>query len=349
MKTRHFLTIACLAALCACSNGGKQWTLEGQVPDSLKVVKLEAPSPSGGWYVADSAKVKSGKFKIHRPDAGSTIYRLVAGEKQLYVPADSTETIKLGPDWTLSGSPQAELFNKIDATIASSANDATLKRQLLETLNGNFSTNAAYYVVKKRMANGLPLLNPTAGGADLAILRAVTNAFNNDRPNDARTAVLKSDLEKVNAARNKAQGVKGEQKVIYAPEISYYDISLMDRNGQQQTLSSVVNTHPVTLLTFVNLASEGAPAVNMAIGEAINNNPGMGVYQVGFGSNQHQWAGAVANLPWVNVFQSESATQEHLGQYMVTQLPTAFLIINGEIKARIDNLEELQSTITKNK
>ncbi len=336
MKKRFLYLSAGVLLLASCAkNGGEEWTLNGELPDDIGTVTLELPAATGGWYVADSAKVDaSGRFSITRPRAKEQMYRLNVGGQYIYVPADSTETISLmmnNGGYVLEGSHEATLFSEVNE-ILKAPMDSANNRKLLKALENDFGSTAAYYALLR------------TEGKSKTLLRAIANAYANEKPEDPRTAML---LQRLKAASTGAGAGTGETVVIEAPELGYFDIELMNRKGQNVALSSVVETHPLTLLAFVNVAAETAPAVNMSIGDAATAYPQIGVYEVGFGKDQHQWANATAELPWTNVFQSESASQTHLGQYNIGQIPVFFLIKNGEIVERIDNPQEIATTVGK--
>ncbi|MBD5363625.1 MAG: thioredoxin family protein [Bacteroides sp.] len=332
---KKFAYISALALLLgSCSKGDKEWTLYGELPQDSESIVLELPSATGGWYAADSVSVDSnGRFTLTRPRANSQIYRLKIGGQYVYVPADSTETLSLvmnpGGGYVIEGSREATLFSEINDILSSPA-DSTTNRRLLKALQDDFGSTAAYYAFLR------------TEGKSKTLLRAVANAYSTQKPDDPRTAIL---MARLRAASTPTPS--GETIVIEAPELGYFDIELLNRKGEVTSLSSVADTHSLTLLAFVNSAAETAPAVNLNIGEAYTAYPQLGVYEVGFGENQHQWAEATAELPWTNVFQSESASQTHLGQYNISAIPTFFLIKNGEIIERINNPADIKSTISK--
>lgn len=324
--------IALLLSSCAKKQEG--WTLHGELPADVKTVTLELPSPMGGWYTADSVKInESGEFTITRERANGEMYRLNIDGKYVYVPADSTETLDLSVNqegcYVIVGSHEAALFSDVSAILDSPA-DSTTQRRLLLALQDDFGSTAAYYA------------NLRLRGQNRRLLRAVANAYSTTRPDDPRTALLLEQLKKLSKP-----ATNDETIVIEAPELGYFDIELLNRKGEKTSLSSTVDNHNVALLAFVNFAADNAPAVNLNIGEAFTAFPQLGVYEVGFGENQHQWAAASAELPWVNVFQSESALRAHLGQYAVTAIPAFFLIKNGEIVERIADPSKIKETVAK--
>ena len=335
MKKSLIIPATLLLLLSACSGKQEAWTLHGELPAGVKTVTLELPSAMGGWYTADTIVNTEGKsqFTIMREPANSQIYRLNIDGKYVYVPADSTETLELSVlpegNYVISGSHEAELFSKVNAILDAPA-DSTIQRRLLLALQDDFGSTAAYYA------------NLRLRGQNRRLLRAVANAYSNTRPDDPRTALLLNQLK-----RQTKPAASGESIVIEAPELGYFDIDLMNRKGEQITLSSVVDSHAVTLLAFVDFANEYTPALNMIIGDVYTSFPQIGIYEVGFGENQHQWANASKELPWVNVFQSESASKTHLVQYAINAVPTFFIIRNGEIVERVDNTDNLKESIKK--
>lgn len=328
------LYIAAALALCSCS-GGEKWSLRGEAPDGLgeeTTAYLEAPTAMGTWTVTDSVAVIPGKsFTLSGPRAArGTLMRLRIGQSTVYVPLDSTENLTLAADLSLAGSPEAELISKVSSIINDPAGTDT-RRALLTALEGNYATTAAYYAAR---LTGSP-----------RIVRTVANRFNEELPGDPRTAVLLADLRRLSPRPAAPDSVM--EQVIYAPEIGYFDFELMDRNGRMRKLSETVGANPLTVLAYVDLANSEAPGITRALGDA--RNAGAEVFEVGFEANQHLWAAATEGLPWVNVYQSEAADDTHMGQYRVVDLPTFFLIKNGEIVERIADPAELVNTVNRYK
>lgn len=330
MKKQHITALAAAALTLASCAGGDNWKLRGSVPAGTAMVVLDEPTVAGGWYAADSVVPDSdGSFSIERPRAKGTIYRLRADGAEIYLPADSTETVglTLGDDGSvhLTGSVEAALFAAIDSIVAATP-DSLVATRLIERLEGQYASLAAYYATRRV--------------DDWRLLRTVTNRHLEEMPGNPRTAVLSSRFETARAARAKAAGETPRRVVIDAPVTDYFDIELMDRNGDMRCLSEVVDSASCAILAFVDFSSGSAPAVHLALGEA--RNAGAEIFEVGIAENQHLWALASEALPWVNVYQSESASRAHLQQYVVSQLPTFFLFRNGEIVERISDPSKLK-------
>lgn len=327
MKTLRQIILPATAALllAGCTTGNDGWTLRGEAPAGVETVYLQAPTNAGGWYTLDSAKVSSGKYHFSESRANSQIFAVKLGDNTVYIPADSTETIELTADGVRSGSAEADLFNKVESVYASGGDG----HELLQALDGNYASTAAYYatrLVKDRL-----------------LIRTVANRYNEECPNDPRTAILRAEFGKM-TPRGEAPI---EQKVIYADEIGYYDIELMDRNGKMHKLSDIVDANPLTVLAYVDFTSSDTPAITRALGDA--RSAGAEIYEVGFCDNQHLWAIASEGLPWTNVYQSDAADRVHISQYAVGTFPTFFIIKNGEIVERVTDYTKLATSIKQHK
>lgn len=318
MKKSIFALAAVAITLAACSES-KGWKLNGTAPEGVETVYVEAPMITGGWYTLDSAKVVDGNYSFALAKANSTIYRAKIGDKTIYLPADSTETLNLTVDGQRSGSPEAQLFNAVDEVMANGGD----VREMLEQLNGNYASTAAYYATR--------LLS------DFTLTRTVANRYNEEHPSDPRTAILLAEMKRLNPHKSTDQ--PAQQQVIYAPEIGYFDIELMDREGNMRKLSETVEENQLTILAYVDFANSEAQAITRALGDA--QAAGAAIFEVGFEQNQHLWAEATQSLPWVNVYQSEAADDTHMGQYRVNTLPMFFVIQNGEITERITDYKNL--------
>ncbi len=311
-----------MLASCAGHDG---WTLRGAASDSVTMVYIEAPAADGSWYVADSVAPASGSYTFELPRANQTIYRVTAGQTVCYVPADSTETIEIDAAGLRSGSVEAGLFNAVDS-VARTGGDS---RAMLRALNGHWTSTAAYYATQ---------LYPDS----LTLLRTVTNRHKEEMPAAGRTQALQQRLEKLQMRLRKQSG-NTETTVITAPVTGYFDIELPDRNNNLQKLSDLVENNPLVILAFADFERPENKALTMALGEAAE--AGAAIYEVGFDANVHLWSNHSDNLPWVNVYQSESAPKNALQSYMVSSLPTLFIISNGTIAERVANPTSLTETL----
>lgn len=314
MKTfQHLILGSMLFASVACSRN-EGWTLYGTAPSGVDSVYIMAPMLTGGWYALDSAAVDdSGKYRFGLPRANGELFCVKVGDSNFYLTADSTETLTLDSLGIRGGSAEALLFNSVDSALNAGA-DA---KGVLRALNGQYATKAAYYATR-RMRNHI-------------LLRTVANRFLEEHPNDPLTVVLTAELRKAMPRQQSS----GEQTVILADEIGYYEVELMDRDGKMRKLSDLVEKNPKVVLAYADFTTSDVQKVTLALGEA--QSKGAAIYEVGFGENQHQWAAASEGIPWISVYQSDAGDVTHIRQYAVGEFPTYFVITNGVVTGRTAN------------
>ena len=317
---------ALFAAGCSHHNG---WTLNGTAPEDTHQVYIEAPDAMGVWQIVDSVMPQNGEYTFEMPKAKDSIYRISIGNSTYYVPADSTETIILSFDGNRGGSEEAILFNQVDAAIASG-------QSLFEVLENNFATKAAYYAA---LSSG-----------NYSLLRTVAQYHSTELPGSNRTSLLlareKAEREKRIKERREASGNTEQlQTVIYAPEISYFEIERMNPSGELKRLSDVVNLNKIVVLAFSDFERPDNSNLTMILGDL--HKQGIGIFQVGFDRNSQLWADRATDLPWTCVYQSESDSKTPIMSYMVSELPTVFIIKNGEIVERVTDYMNLSTSVQK--
>lgn len=325
MKKSHLIILSTLALGAASCSRHDGWTLKGTVPDGTTQVYVEAPTTDGGWYALDSVAPSGGSYTFELPRARGSIYRVSFNDNTFYVPADSTETITLSVDGIRSGSTEALLFNRVDSVINAGGDT----KAMLRALDGNYASVAAYYA--------------TQLSGDYQLLRTVANRHSEERPELQRTAVLLARQEQAARERAARTNENSEPIVISAPEIGYYEIELPDRNGKMRKLSEVVEANPLCVLAFADFERPENAVVTMALGEAAEQ--GAAIYEVGFDRNQQLWANRSASLPWVNVYQSEVSYKPAVTQYVVSELPTLFVIRDGVITERVADPTKLTESL----
>lgn len=330
----------------SCSRTADSWQLSGEMSPADGALFVEAPAAGGQWFVLDSVTAP-GAFSLSSPRLNhSSILRLRSDAgRVVYFPVDSTESLTLADDFTVGGTEGADLFADVELALRSGKPADEVKAELLRVLSGHYDSHAAYYVVRKQMPDGTPLLDPVASDADFKLLRAVANAFNGLRPDDSRTRQLVRDYMTAESQRRRAAG--GEAPVYYAQSIGYYDMSFPNEQGDDRSLSSVVDSHKVVVLSFMDYTDQNVGLMNAAIGSAYAAyaSKGLEVYQVGFDQNAHLWSNVARNLPWVTVYQSEIAPTTNLVQYGINGCPTTFIIADGELRERVNDLSTLSETL----
>lgn len=363
MKTiGKLLIISSLVLTVSCGNSN-QWHLEGRI-DGLgekDLVVLEGNN-QGYWYPMDTIEVRgNGSFSYSREAQGyPDIYRLRIGEKSLYFPIDSIETISLSaqaPDidvnHSLSGTPQAENLERVDSLLraeVSSAGaqavtaNASLKRELGKMILADPAGIVPYYIISKRVG-GQPLFNP-AVKEDLRIIGAVANAFNEQRPSDPRTTYLRNLF----ISNRPKSGKVNEENVAYANEVRAFDINLFDNEGKKHSLLDLTSKGNVVILNFTAYTAQESPAFNVMLNKVYEkyHSQGLEIFQVAFDDDEYAWKQTAKNLPWITVLNGAADGDKALRDYNVSSLPAIFIFDrNGDVVERVTDLNTLDSSVAR--
>ncbi len=363
MKTiGKLLIISSLVLTVSCGNSN-QWHLEGRI-DGLgekDLVVLEGNN-QGYWYPMDTIEVRgNGSFSYSREAQGyPDIYRLRIGEKSLYFPIDSIETISLSAqapnidvNHSLSGTPQAENLERVDSLLraeVSSAGaqavtaNASLKRELGKMILADPAGIVPYYIISKRVG-GQPLFNP-AVKEDLRIIGAVANAFNEQRPSDPRTTYLRNLF----ISNRPKSGKINEENVAYANEVRAFDINLFDNEGKKHSLLDLTSKGNVVILNFTAYTAQESPAFNVMLNKVYEkyHSQGLEIFQVAFDDDEYAWKQTAKNLPWITVLNGAADGDKALRDYNVGSLPAIFIFDrNGDVVERVTDLNTLDSSVAR--
>lgn len=349
-----------LMASGACTHSN-EWTIKGTIEGADGQTLLLEASDNGHWYALDSITLDSdGAFSISQDPRGyPDIFRLRLGNKMLYFPIDSIETVTVNSkasafdtDYTLDGSKTAQDFMNVDRKLQSAVNsrgaasiatDSLLKRELGNIVLSDGAGVISYYLINKKYGGNL-IFNP-ANRSDLRVIGAVANAFTRNRPNDPRTAYLK----KLYLSSRKAEG-NVPVDTIRAKEVGIFEIDLYDPSGNKQSLTAQVAKGGVTLLNFTVLDADGAPEFNRRLYNVYKkyHDRGFEIFQVGMDESESTWRQAARNLPWISVYNSPVTGARYAMNYNVTDIPVSFIINRrGEIVERIDDISTLDAAIAR--
>lgn len=361
MKKLFLATIGTiLLSSCAHNNG---WTVKGTIEnanDGDKLALLGFNAAAGSWYLIDSIDLsQSGSFTYTaaQPSPYSDVYSLAYGDRNIFFPIDSIETITVSADavhfdrgFRISGTPLADAMHEVDNRIQQSVDlwgingvhtDSLLKRELTEKILEDHNGLIAYYIISK-MVGGHPIFD-VRNSKDLRTVGAVANNFMVNRPDDPRTAFLEK-LYIDNRPKSNGSG-----KSIEANEVALFDISLYDSKGNLHSLIDEALKGNVVILSFVNYGVDITTPYNVKLNEAYSalQDRGVSVYQVSVGDNEMVWKSSAKNLPWTSVF-NPSTDNEVLTNYNVRVVPTTYIINrNGELCDRVDDLSTLSTTVSK--
>ncbi len=352
------LLASCLFTACSHSN---EWTVNGKIDGADGEVLLLEASDNGVWYALDSVTLDaSGRFKMsHRNMGYPDIYRLRLGNKTVYFPIDSIETVTItcradafDTEYTLEGSPSAEQLMAVDrrvmdvvarSGVKAVSTDSLLKRDLAGIILGDQTGIVSYYIISKSIG-GVPIFDPT-NKSDLRIIGAVANAYDQFRPNDPRTRYLRN----LYLGNRKATSEKLRTDTIHAQEVSYFNIDLMDAQGVRHSLKEMVDRGGTVLLNFTLYGVDSSPAFNRHLHNVYQkyHAQGLEVYQVGLDEDEYTWRQGAKNLPWVTVYNPPTSGAINVANYNVTVVPVCFIIKGGEIVERVDDMQQLDAAVAR--
>lgn len=339
MKSLHSIIYSALIAITffdiSCSRPDT-FTLDGSVKgaDNESLV-LERPGFNGSWIAVDSTRTNSsGEFSIicESPEAPE-IFRLRLGEKYIYFPVDSTETISLsttlpgfGSDYRFSGSEAAEKLRKFDMESVQAHNaggDALreFKRKTVSDIILPGQGNILSYYVLTRTIGGEPLFSVT-DPEDAGIFGAVANMYAQYRPEDPRTEMLAAMASEARKNKNKSMGRK---TLLRAEESAMIDFSLPDKDGNEITLSGLAGKGKPVMLIFSPLLHERAPEINRRIASLYSKYGNSVTFlHVSPDADRIAWREAALNLPWIVVVDTRGTGSPLLASYNVEVLPSFY-------------------------
>lgn len=362
MKSRFLkkavFPVAAALAVAACSQSGK-WQVSGTVDGADGKLMLLERSYNGNWYTLDSLRLAAdGTFKFSQEPTGyPDIYRLSIDGRSLYFPIDSVNEITVSTSlpefdsrYTIGGSLSAEMMQAVNEKIAAAvarsgasgvSADETLKRELSGMILGDQSGIVSYYIINKSVGAN-KIFNP-ADKADLRIIGAVANAFDNFRPDDPRTPYIK------NLYLSYRRALAEPTDTVAVTELTYFDMALLDEKGNEQKLSDMVGKGRPVVINFTSYAAEASPAFNIELAKAYNAG-GVDIYQVSVDSDEFLWRDTAKNLPWTTVLNSPKDGSRNLVNYNVGALPATFILDkNGNLVERVTDVTKLADTLKKYK
>ncbi len=365
MGLRNSFTISIfllvLSALIPGCSKNNSWTVEGRIEGATGKTMVVEGCHNGEWYPIDSVKLdETGGFRVsHEAQGYPDIFRLRLGDKILYFPIDSIETVTVmakadafDSEYTLSGSPSAETLMEIDRKVRTvmlekgakgATQDTMLKRYLGGMLIGNPSGIVSYYIVNKRVGQ-LPIFDPT-NSHDLKVIGAVATAFEQYRPNDPRTHYLHNLY-----IDNRSAMPEARKDTIVAAQTGLINISLPDVANNPRSLEEVARNAKVVLLSFIDYADNNSQALNRELRRIYDkySHNGLEIYQVSVDRDPFLWKRVSESLPWVCVYSDPTVSIRSLVDYNVQDLPTTFIISRGDLKERITDTSQLEQKVAAN-
>lgn len=152
-------------------------------------------------------------------------------------------------------------------------------------------------------------------------------------------------------AKDRFKVLELNSKLASAPSASFPDINLPDINGMQTALSSLKDK--VILVHYWDATDAAQKMFNIDSLIPIYNeyhSRGFEIYAICVSTDKADWGSIVKSqkLPWINVCDGLGASSPAVAAYSVTDTPTSFLIVNGEIStSNVKGVEGLRTEIGK--
>lgn len=346
-------------ALLSLSSCGKdEFRISGHVEGGAdKTVALEKADFHGRWMPIDTLRMGSdGKFQFEgaRP-ASPEIYRLALGDRYIYIPVDSTETLKVeataenfGSVFSITGSQQAEQLAEFEQELmkldyADSLKRSDFKKSVFTKYLQNAQGSVLSYYVLTKTIDGKPLYDIT-DRADSKYYAAVATAFEQYRPEDPHGRMLRQASIQ---AMKKQHKDDGRQRVVEAEEIGYIDIELPDETGKARKLSEFVGNGKRTVMVVGLMNEPESPALNKAISDLYNKmNGSVNFYHISVDDDMYAWRDAARNLPWVTVADPAGVGSQVAVKYNISSMPVFFLFdTRGELVDRATSVSELSKKL----
>ena len=364
------ISAATVSILASCGDEERNgWSLKGNIAGANDST-LYIEKPSGmAWIILDSISTDaSGNFSYTAkfPENGSqSIYRVRLGDRVVYFPVDSIETLTLTAKnsdmdliHSLKGSVAAEGFNAVDSVIYdavnrvgidAAVNDSELIAGLGDLILGDTTCVVSYYIINKPIGDK-KIFTPN-DKFKVKLIGAVANKYNHYRPDDPRTKELTSLFE--NSRRvlrgGKVQGATAEARLALRPEI---DFIRKDAHGKNVDLNEIIDRGTgITVVNLVNYADPQATANIMVLGDLYDKykSQGLEIVQIGFDDNEAYWRQNALSMPWITMFSRPDESMEFLMNYNANPIssgPSNFIFsADGELVKRIDNPADLEAAV----
>lgn len=347
--------------LTSCA-GTEGWSVDGVIEEAPQDIRLALEDYSNGrWLLVDSLTVGDDgvfAFEAAEPARYTELLRLVLpGRGGICFPADSVDDIHIHTTYdnfvaaTVTGTPQAEAFTRVDSIIAAYEGHVTdaMRYELATMVTQDTTGIVSYYIVNKSIGNKR-IFDPDESFGN-RIYGAAANVYLTYRPDDPRGVALRNAHFQGRAALGRVPQPEENDSAatIEVNTAGVIDIDLYDNVGTRHKLSEVTGKGNVVLLDFTEYSLAQSPAYNAMLNTLYTkwHDQGFEIYQVALNRDEVEWKQVAANLPWITVWNSPSDGDNVPLSYLVAGVPTSFIIDrNGDIRERIENPDILESKLT---
>ena len=364
-----FAIIVFTVALTSCGEERNGWNISGTIEGAAdSTIYIEEPSGLT-WIIVDSLKVDGDNnfdYTAKNPIAdGPKEYRLRIGNKSIPFIINGTEAVKfeaniktMDSQYTLSGTPSAEAFSKINSLINDAKNrlgaedalkDSALFYQLTDIILQDTTCVVAYYGISQTI-DGKPIFNVDDKNG-LKIIGAVATNFKTRRPDDPRGKMLEDTyVNAKNKRRGSKPGATMEASLIGRPELNFVH---KDNNGKEQDLDAVLDGEGIKILSLTRY-DDPTSALNTAVLNDVYSkykDKGLEIFQIGFDPNEAAWRQNAVRMPWITVYCPQEDYAKVMLAYNADPVNRTYVNFlfddNGEIIGSYGNPKDLEKEVDK--
>ena len=351
------LGLTVLAASCSRNEA----TIEGVLADAPQkdvIVKLLNMNTytTLDTLKTDAAGHFSGRVEVE-PGQPEFIYLFYKDTKVASLLLDCGDAVKVSTDTlghcSVEGSEESQKllgveneFRDFTSGMASATTSQEMSklyiayyRQCVRYLMENKGSLTCIPVLYQNLNSNFPIFSQST---DALHFRSVTDTLLQLYPDSRYVKALAKETER----REQIMGLNA--RVSTAKELGYPDFTLQDIGGKKVMLSAV--DAKVIMLYFWNPADAAQKLFNTDVLKPLYEDyrgRGIEIVAVGVGTDKSLWASVVKNqeLGWVNLFDNAGISTT---LYNVAQLPTSFLIVDGEIlNKKLDGEKALRKHLDK--
>lgn len=229
---------------------------------------------------------------------------------------------------------------------------ASLRREYSENYIKLYRSSVRYIVENRRSLTSVPVIFRKLG--DLPVFNQRMDALHYRSLADSLAAVYPTSpyvraLQKEASAQMKQMDFSG--KIDSVAVVGFPEIELPDIRSEKVKLSSVEGK--VVLLHFWTSSDAAQKLFNQDVLKPLYQKyraKGLEIYQVALDTDKFSWAQVVKaqKMPWVNVCDIRGGASTNVMLYNVANLPTTYVIADGEMYAeQPTDAESLRKIVAK--
>lgn len=342
-KSRILAGALALLALASCSKGVKiTGTVEGVNNSDLIVKVLDVNT----YTAVDTVKTSAdGSFsaKVEVEEGQPEFVYIFKGEKKIAsLLLSKGDNVKVTADtlgnYTVEGSEESLKLQEVETTYAKFLADlygSETDRQLYDTYVAYYRDRLAYVMKNPFSLTVVPILYQDIEG--MPVFSRTTDAiFYRNATDSLAKAFPASKYVKALEQETKSRENQLELSIRLqnAKELGFPDIKLPNQKGKAVALSEV-DAKAIILYFW----SSAVPEQNIFNTEKLMplyndyHSKGLEIYSVSVDIDKASWASVVKGqkLPWINVNDGLGTASPAMATYNVTQLPSMYLIVDGEL------------------